>query len=93
MTDRDLRVSEAQIAVHWQEENKLTPPRGFIAQANMMDPAIYERFSPENFPECFKEYVDLLDWDRYWHTMSDTSDAPSWSRSWRGQSTIRLPME
>ena len=78
MTDRELRVSEAEIAVHWQEENKFSPPPGFIAQANMTDPEIYQRFSLENFPDCFKEYADLLDLDRYWHTLLDTSDAPSW---------------
>ena len=78
MTDKELRVSEAQIAVHWQEENKFSPAPGFIAQANMTDPEIYQRFSLENFPDCYKEYADLLDWDRYWHTMLDASDAPSW---------------
>jgi len=40
MTDKELRVSEAQIAVHWQEENKFSPAPGFIAQANMTDPEI-----------------------------------------------------
>ncbi len=78
MTDKELRVSEAQIAVHWQEENKFSPAPSFIAQANMTDPEIYQRFSLENFPDCYKEYADLLDWDRYWHTLLDTSDAPSW---------------
>ena len=78
MTDKDLRVSEAQIAVHWQEENKFPPAPSFIAQANMTDPEIFQRFSLENFPDCYKEYADLLDWDRYWNTMLDTSDAPSW---------------
>ena len=78
MTDKELRVSEAQIAVHWQEENKISPHQGFIAQANMTDPDIYQRFSLENFPDCYKEYADLLDWDRYWNTMLDTSEAPSW---------------
>jgi acetyl-CoA synthetase len=71
-------VSEAQIAVHWQEEQYYSPSHHFIAQANMTDPGIYDRFSLENFPECFREYADLLDWDRYWHTTLDTSDAPCW---------------
>ena len=44
----------------------------------MTDPDMYERFSLENFPECFKEYADLLDWYQYWHTTLDTSDAPCW---------------
>ena len=71
-------VSEAQIAVHWQEEEFFHPSTKFIAQANMTDPAIYKRFSLNKFPECFKEYADLLTWNRYWHTTLDTSDAPCW---------------
>ncbi|MDO9109148.1 MAG: acetate--CoA ligase, partial [Desulfatirhabdiaceae bacterium] len=35
-------------------------------------------FSLDNFPNCYKEYADLLTWDEYWHTMLDTSDAPCW---------------
>ncbi len=71
-------LSEAQIAVHWKEEGYIQPSAQFIAQANMTDPAVYERFGLENFPECFKEYADLLDWYQYWHTTLDTSDAPCW---------------
>jgi len=73
-----VEVSEAQIAVHWQEEEYFYPSAQFIAQANMTNPGIYERFSLENFPECFKEYADLLTWYQYWHTTLDTSDAPCW---------------
>ena len=73
-----LEVSEAQIAVHWQEEGYFPPTTQFIAQANMTDPGMYEQFSLEKFPECFKEYADLLAWDQYWHTTLDTSDAPCW---------------
>jgi acetyl-CoA synthetase len=73
-----LETSEAQIAVHWKEEAYIPPPTQFIAQANMTDPQIYERFSLDHFPQCFKEYADLLEWYEYWHTMLDTSDAPCW---------------
>ena len=73
-----LDTSEAQIAVHWQEEARFIPSAQFIAQANMTDPAIIDRFSLANFPECYKEYADLLSWYQYWHTTLDTSDAPSW---------------
>jgi len=69
-------VSEAQIAVHWREEQYYPPPASFIAQANAADPAIRERFSEDKFPECFKEYADLLTWDQRWHTTLDTSNAP-----------------
>ena len=71
-------VSEAQIAVHWREEEYFYPPARFIGQANASDPAIYERFAEEHFPECFREYAELLDWDRYWHTTLDTSNPPFW---------------
>jgi len=71
-------VSEAQIAVHWREEDLFQPPPKFIGQANASDPSIFERFSEEHFPECFKEYADLLTWDHYWHTTLDTSNPPFW---------------
>jgi len=74
----EVQVSEAQIAVHWREEGYIYPPPGFTGQANASDPAIRERFSEEHFPECFKEYADLLSWDRYWHTTLDTSNPPFW---------------
>jgi acetyl-CoA synthetase len=76
--EENTGITEAQIAVHWQEEEYFPPSTGFIAQANMTDASIYERFSLDNFPECFKEYADLLSWDQYWHTTLDTSDAPCW---------------
>jgi acetyl-CoA synthetase len=72
------QLSEAQIAVHWKEEAYFYPPAKFIGQANAADPAISERFSEPNFPECFKEYADLLSWDRYWHTTLDTGNPPFW---------------
>ncbi|MDA8310219.1 MAG: acetate--CoA ligase [Actinomycetota bacterium] len=74
----DLQVSEAQIAVHWKEENFYYPPPKFIGQANASDPSIRDRFSEDKFPECFKEYADLLTWDEYWHTTLDTSNPPFW---------------
>jgi acetyl-CoA synthetase len=77
-TAEDVELSEAQIAVHWREEEYFYPPAKFIGQANASDPSIFDRFREENFPECFKEYADLLTWDKYWHTTLDTSNAPFW---------------
>jgi acetyl-CoA synthetase len=70
--------SEATIAVHWREEGYYSPPAAFTAQANAGDPAIRERFTEDKFPECFREYADLLSWDQTWHTTLDTSTAPFW---------------
>ena len=74
----ETEVSEAEIAVHWREEEYFPPPASFIGQANASDPAIFDRFAEKNFPECFKEYADLLTWDKYWHTTLDTSNPPFW---------------
>jgi acetyl-CoA synthetase len=69
-------VSEAQIAVHWREEEYFEPPAAFAAQANASDGAILERFSEDRFPDCFVEYADLLTWDEKWDTLLDTSNPP-----------------
>ena len=74
----ETQVSEAQIAVHWREEEYVYPPEKFIDQANAADPGIRERFGEEKFPECFREYAELLDWDAPWHTTLDTSSPPFW---------------
>src|SRR3989304_1000974 len=73
-----LELTEAQIAVHWKEEGCYSPSPKFMGQANASDPDIFERFSEKNFPECFREYADLLSWDQYWHTTLDTSNPPFW---------------
>ena len=46
----EREVSEAQIAVHWREEEYYQPSAKFIAQANAADPAIFEQFSEEPLP-------------------------------------------
>ncbi len=71
-------TNEAQIAVHWKEEEYFDPPASFVAQANLNDPAVNERFAEKNFPKCFEEYADMLTWFRRWDTVLDTSDPPFW---------------
>ncbi len=78
-TDEEVEISEAEIAAHWKEEEFIYPNAGFIAQANMADSGVFERFREERFPECFREYADLLTWDRYWHTTLDPSNPPFWN--------------
>jgi acetyl-CoA synthetase len=70
--------NEAQIQVHWKEEEYFQPSPKFIGQANLNDHAIVARFDEKNFPECFREYAELLHWDHYWHTTLDTNDPPFW---------------
>ena len=77
--NENVEVSEAQIAAHWREEEVIEPNPGFVAQANIADSDVLERFSPRNFPESFREYSDLLTWDSDWHTILDTSEPPFWN--------------
>ena len=76
--ERGAEASEAQIAVHWKEEEYLRSTAKFVGQANLVDPAVRDRFREEHFPECFREYADMLTWDRYWHTTLDTNNPPFW---------------
>ncbi len=39
-TAEEAGLSEAQIAVHWREEEYYPPPKSFVEQANANDPAI-----------------------------------------------------
>ncbi|MCP4119976.1 MAG: acetate--CoA ligase [Desulfobacteraceae bacterium] len=71
-------TTEAQIAVHWQEEDYYYPSTKFIGQANLTDPSVFERFSLDNFPDCYTEFAELLTWYKYWDEVLDTSDAPCW---------------
>ncbi len=46
-------LTESQIAVHWKEEEYVRPPARFIAQANLNDPRIVDRFSEKTFSGMF----------------------------------------
>ncbi len=67
---------ETEIAVHWKEEEYVQPHPAFVAQANMTDPDVLERFSLERFPDCFVEYAEMLDWDRRWDRVLDDDRPP-----------------
>lgn len=69
-------LTEAQIAVHWKEEEYYEPTKSFVEQAIVKDESIMERFKEENFPECFIEYAEMLDWYKKWDTVLDSSNPP-----------------
>src|SRR3989442_2897790 len=76
---KDLtEVSEAQIAVHWKEEEYYHPSENFKAQACLRDPRVFERFGLDRFPDGFKESADMLTWFEPYRTVLDTGDAPFW---------------
>ena len=72
----EKEYSESQIAVHWKEEEYYPPPEEMTKQANANDKAILERFAPENFPDCFNDYAEMLTWDKKWDTVLDTGNPP-----------------
>ncbi len=74
----NVEFSEAQIAVHWKEEGYFQPPKKFVAQANMKDRDVRKRFGLNRFPNCFKEYADMLSWFEPYRTVLDTSKPPFW---------------
>ena len=76
--NENTEVSEAQIAVHWKEEGYFQPPKKFIEQANVRDPEIRARFSLKRFPDCFREYADMLTWFEPYKTVLDTGNPPFW---------------
>lgn len=69
---------DRDIAVHWREEDYLEAPESFVRQANLTDPAIYEKFDLTHFPDCFVEYARLLDWTKPWDSVLDSSNPPFW---------------
>jgi acetyl-CoA synthetase len=71
-----VETTEAQIAVHWKEEELYYPSTKFVGQANLTDPDIYDRFSLDNFPDCYTEFADLLTWYKSWDEVLDSSDIP-----------------
>src|SRR5438067_13768917 len=71
-------VSEAQIAVHWQEEKYFAAPKEFVAQANLRDKSIFKRFALEKFPGYYREFAELLDWYKKWDKLFDGSKPPFW---------------
>jgi acetyl-CoA synthetase len=56
------------------EQDYFEPPEEFVEQANVSDPAVYDRF--DEFPKGFEEYAEMLDWDEQWDTVLDDSNPP-----------------
>jgi acetyl-CoA synthetase len=57
------------------EERTFDPPASFVAQANLTDPEVYDRFDT-GWPDAYAEYAELLDWDRRWDEVLDASNPP-----------------
>ncbi|WP_207592774.1 acetate--CoA ligase [Halomontanus rarus] len=70
MTENDNAPIEARLS----EQTYFRPPAKFVGQANVSDPAVYDRF--DEFPDGFEEYAELLEWDDRWDETFDGSNPP-----------------
>ncbi|WP_254543687.1 acetate--CoA ligase [Halomarina pelagica] len=70
MSDSGEHALESRL----REQEYFRPSPKFVGQANVSDPAVYDRF--EDFPAGFEEYADLLDWDEHWDEVLDASNPP-----------------
>ena len=66
-------ANESEIASHWREEELIYPSDSFANQANINDKNIKSNFTIDKFPECFKQYSDLITWDKEWDQILDLS--------------------
>jgi len=70
MADPDVDL-EARLA----EQDSFEPPADFVEQANVTDPDIYDEFEA-NWPDCWTQAADLLDWEAEYTEILDDSNPP-----------------
>ncbi|SEP05843.1 acetyl-CoA synthetase [Halogranum amylolyticum] len=68
--DPDVEL-EARLA----EQERFEPSSSFVEQANVSDPELYDEFEAE-WPACWEQAADLLDWDDEYDTVLDDSNPP-----------------
>ncbi|WP_276246136.1 acetate--CoA ligase [Haladaptatus sp. YSMS36] len=62
---------EARLA----EQERFSPPESFVQQANVADEGIYDEFENE-WPGCWEQAADVLDWETDYDTVLDDSNPP-----------------
>ena len=70
------RGGEADIAVHWQEEPMVAPPRAVRRPPHLADPTLKPRFASARFPGSFEAYAEMLTWSRRWDRTLDADRPP-----------------
>ncbi|WP_232687117.1 acetate--CoA ligase [Halobacterium zhouii] len=66
---------QPELEARLEDQNEFEPPESFVEQANVSDPSIYEEFD-ENWPECWEQAADLLDWSEEYDQVLDDSNPP-----------------
>ena len=66
---------DTQLEARLEEQEAFEPPESFVEQANVSDPGIYDEFE-QNWPECWEQAADLLDWEREYDEVLVDDDEP-----------------
>ncbi|GGL69694.1 acetate--CoA ligase [Halocalculus aciditolerans] len=68
-------VEDNNLETRLAEQDEFEPPAEFVEQANVTDEGIYEEFE-ENWPGCWEQAADLLDWYDDYDQVLDDSNPP-----------------
>jgi len=82
---------DTQIEARLEEQDSFSPPEEFVEQANVSEAEIYEEFE-ENWPGCWEQAADLLDWYEEYDEVLDDSDAPFYEWFVDGKLNVSLQL-
>ncbi len=74
MSEEDVR-GDGGLEARLEEQETFEPPESFVEQANVTDESIYEEFE-EEWPQCWEQAADLLEWDEPYDTVLEDEEAP-----------------
>ncbi|UPV76093.1 acetate--CoA ligase [Halorussus limi] len=66
---------DVELEARLEDQERFAPPESFVSQANVSDPSVYETFE-EEWPECWEQAADLLDWNESYDEVLDDSNPP-----------------
>ncbi|GAB7095025.1 acetate--CoA ligase [Halolamina litorea] len=66
---------DTELEARLEAQDSFEPPESFVEQANVSDPGVYEAFE-ENWPECWNDAADMLDWQSDYEQTFDGSNPP-----------------
>ncbi|WP_049972394.1 acetate--CoA ligase [Haladaptatus cibarius] len=67
--------NDVELEARLENRERFEPTQSFVEQANIVDDAIYDEFE-QNWPECWTQAADLLDWEVEYDTVLDDSNPP-----------------
>ena len=70
-----MSSDDGDLETSLEDAEEFDPPEKFVEQANVTDEGIYEDFE-ENWPECWENAAELLDWESEYDQVLDDSNEP-----------------